>query len=162
MRSFTKQRATIPRCQNAARTVVALTLALAFASTSAADASRTVSFAPSFTAGSHLGEGVANGAPQARGGAARHAGHGHRQHRQRRNAAQPRLGARQPAPCYAAFPEARRKTIGRTTWYNRQESVRMVICYGFVQFGGFMRSRFPVTARASRQRSPAQQAPRRR
>jgi hypothetical protein len=25
----------------------------------------------------------------------------------------------------------RRKTIGRTTWYNRQESVRMVICYRF-------------------------------
>lgn len=67
----------------------------------------------------------------------------HRRHRQRRNAARPRPGVRQPAPCYAAFPEARRKTIGRTTWYNRQESVRMVVCYGFGLGPG---ADFPVSA----------------
>jgi WD40 repeat protein len=36
-----------------------------------------------------------------------------------------------PPPCQAAFPDARSKTIGKTTWHNRQESVRMVVCNRF-------------------------------
>jgi hypothetical protein len=47
------------------------------------------------------------------------------------------------APCYAAFPNAHRKTIGRTTWYNRQESVRMVLCY---RFGLKPSADFPISA----------------
>lgn len=47
------------------------------------------------------------------------------------------------APCYTAFPQARRKTIGKTTWYNRQESVKMVICY---RFGLEPSADFPVSA----------------
>lgn len=36
-----------------------------------------------------------------------------------------------PKPCTAAFPGAASKTIGRTTWYNRQRSVENVVCDGF-------------------------------
>src|ERR1700720_4004765 len=64
-----------------------------------------------------------------RGGASRPGGHG--------------LRPSVAAPCYAAFPQARRKTIGRTTWYNRQESVRMVVCY---HFGLTPSADFPVSA----------------
>jgi hypothetical protein len=46
-------------------------------------------------------------------------------------------------PCQAAFPDARRKTIGRTTWYNRQESVRMVLCY---RFGLNPSADFPISS----------------
>ena len=46
-------------------------------------------------------------------------------------------------PCQAAFPDARRKTIGRTTWYNRQESMRMVLCY---RFGLNPSADFPISA----------------
>lgn len=42
-----------------------------------------------------------------------------------------RAASKSPPPCQSAFPNARSKTIGKTTWYNRQESVRMVICGGF-------------------------------
>lgn len=51
--------------------------------------------------------------------------------------------ASRSSPCYAAFPEAHSKTIGRTTWYNRQESVRMVLCY---RFGLEPGADFPVSA----------------
>jgi hypothetical protein len=51
--------------------------------------------------------------------------------------------AKSPPPCQAAFPNARAKTIGKTTWYNRQESVRMVICGGF---GLEPSADFPVSA----------------
>jgi len=47
------------------------------------------------------------------------------------------------APCHAAFPQARRKTIGKTTWYNRQESVRMVVCY---RFGLTPSADFPISS----------------
>src|SRR4051794_37224540 len=33
--------------------------------------------------------------------------------------------------CSQAFPDAHRKTIGRTTWWNRQGSVWHVVCGGF-------------------------------
>lgn len=46
-------------------------------------------------------------------------------------------------PCQAAFPDARRKTIGRTTWYNRQESMRLVLCY---RFGLNPSADFPISA----------------
>jgi len=46
-------------------------------------------------------------------------------------------------PCYSAFPQARQKTIGRTTWDNRQESVRQVVCY---HFGLSPSADFPVSA----------------
>jgi alpha-tubulin suppressor-like RCC1 family protein/uncharacterized membrane protein YgcG len=96
--------------------------------------------------------GVAAGAPWGRSaarhrtsmtrhGSRLHGRHGHR--KQRRNAAHPRSGVRQPGPCYAAFPDARSKTIGKTTWYNRQESVRMVLCYGF---GLEPSADFPISA----------------
>ena len=96
--------------------------------------------------------GVAAGAPWGRSvamqrtsmtghGSRLHGRHGHR--KQRRNAAHPRSGVRQPGPCYAAFPDARSKTIGKTTWYNRQESVRMVLCYGF---GLDPSADFPISA----------------
>jgi hypothetical protein len=42
--------------------------------------------------------------------------------------------ARAAAPagtCAAAFPAAHSKTIGKTTWYNRQRSVENVVCDGF-------------------------------
>lgn len=67
----------------------------------------------------------------------------HGRHKQTKNATQPRRSARQPSPCIAAFPDARAKTIGKTTWYNRQESVRMVVCYGF---GLTASADFPVSA----------------
>lgn len=80
--------------------------------------------------------GTASGSPWARsatqhfrGGASRHGHHG-----QRHSVA---------APCYAAFPRAHRKTIGRTTWYNRQASVRMVVCY---RFGLTPSADFPISA----------------
>jgi hypothetical protein len=96
--------------------------------------------------------GVASGASWARSaarhrtsmtrhGSRLHGRHGHR--KQRRNAARPRSGVRQPGPCYAAFPDARSKTIGKTTWYNRQGSVRMVLCYGF---GLEPSADFPISA----------------
>lgn len=47
------------------------------------------------------------------------------------------------SPCTAAFPNARSKTIGRTTWYNRQESMRQVLCY---RFGLEPSADFPVSA----------------
>lgn len=47
------------------------------------------------------------------------------------------------SPCETAFPDARRKTIGRTTWYNRQESMRMVLCY---RFGLNPSADFPISA----------------
>jgi hypothetical protein len=58
----------------------------------------------------------------------------HEQHRRKHGVA---------APCYSAFPQARTKTIGRTTWYNRQESVRQVVCY---HFGLSPSADFPVSA----------------
>lgn len=80
--------------------------------------------------------GTASGSPWARsatqhfrGGASRHG-----RHSRRRSIA---------APCFAAFPDANRKTIGRTTWYNRQESVRMVVCY---RFGLTPSADFPISA----------------
>lgn len=48
-----------------------------------------------------------------------------------------------PPPCQAAFPNARSKTIGKTTWYNRQESVRMVLCN---RFGLDPSADFPINA----------------
>jgi hypothetical protein len=51
--------------------------------------------------------------------------------------------SRVPVPCYAAFPQAHRKTIGKTTWYNRQESVRMVLCQ---RFGLTPSADFPISA----------------
>jgi alpha-tubulin suppressor-like RCC1 family protein len=93
---------------------------------------------------------LASGATQAwraarhHGSTSHHAGRGkHGQHKQTRNAAQPGRGRRQPGPCYSAFPDARSTTSGRTTWYNRQESVRMVLCYGF---GMDPSADFPVSA----------------
>ena len=50
---------------------------------------------------------------------------------------------RRTPPCRAAFPGARRKTIGKTTWYNRQESVRMVLCY---RFGLEPSAHFPISS----------------
>lgn len=50
---------------------------------------------------------------------------------------------RSTPPCQAAFPDARRKTIGKTTWYNRQESVRMVLCY---RFGLEPSADFPISS----------------
>ncbi|HVY78018.1 MAG TPA: hypothetical protein VG898_05895 [Solirubrobacterales bacterium] len=47
------------------------------------------------------------------------------------------------APCYVAFPNARSKSVGRTTWHNRQASVRMVLCY---RFGLEPSADFPVSA----------------
>ncbi len=70
-------------------------------------------------------------------------GQKHNRHKQGRNAAQPRRNARQSSPCYAAFPDASSKTIGKTTWYNRQESMRMVLCYGF---GLDPSADFPISA----------------
>jgi len=55
--------------------------------------------------------------------------------------ASPKRGA--PVPCTAAFPQAHSKSIGRTTWYNRQESVRQVVCY---HFGLTPSADFPVSA----------------
>jgi hypothetical protein len=47
-----------------------------------------------------------------------------------------------PAPaCKSAFPDAREKTIGKTTWYNRQESVKMVLCD---RFGLDPSANFPI------------------
>lgn len=93
---------------------------------------------------------LASGATQAwraarhHGSTSHHAGRGkHGQHKQTRNAAQPGRGRRQPGPCYSAFPDARSTTSGRTTGYNRQESVRMVLCYGF---GMDPSADFPVSA----------------
>ena len=51
--------------------------------------------------------------------------------------------SRRSSPCTAAFPDARSKTIGRTTWYNRQESMRMVVCY---HFGLEPSADFPISA----------------
>lgn len=48
-----------------------------------------------------------------------------------------------PAPCQAAFPNARSKTIGKTTWHNRQQSVRMVLC---ARFGLEPSADFPISA----------------
>jgi hypothetical protein len=48
-----------------------------------------------------------------------------------------------PPPCSAAFPHASSKTIGKTTWYNRQSSVENVVCDGF---GLQPSADFPVTA----------------
>lgn len=89
---------------------------------------------------------AASGAPPAGhyGGTAHQASHGkHGRHKRTKNATQPQRSARQPSPCIAAFPDARAKTIGKTTWYNRQESVRMVVCYGF---GLTASADFPVSA----------------
>jgi hypothetical protein len=58
------------------------------------------------------------------------------------NPASARLGAL-PKPCTAAFPGAASKTIGRTTWYNRQRSVEYVVCDGF---GLRPNADFPITA----------------
>jgi hypothetical protein len=46
-------------------------------------------------------------------------------------------------PCQAAFPDAHRKTIGQTTWYNGQESMRMVLCY---RFGLDPSADFPISS----------------
>lgn len=46
-------------------------------------------------------------------------------------------------PCQTAFPDARSKTIGKTTWYNRQEGVRMVLCN---RFGLEPSADFPISA----------------
>jgi hypothetical protein len=51
--------------------------------------------------------------------------------------------AREPSPCQRAFPQARSKTKGHTTDYNRQESVEMVVCWGF---GRSSKDHFEVTA----------------
>ncbi len=48
-----------------------------------------------------------------------------------------------PPPCAAAFPHAASKTIGKTTWYNRQRSVEYVVCGSF---GLQPSADFPVTA----------------
>lgn len=49
-----------------------------------------------------------------------------------------------PAPaCRSAFPDAREKTIGKTTWYNRQESVKMVLCG---RFGLDPSADFPISS----------------
>src|SRR5690348_1992477 len=71
--------------------------------------------------------GTAGASPHPSGGASRPNGH----------------GRSVPPPCYAAFPQARSKSIGRTTWYNRQASVRMVACY---HFGLMPSADFPVSA----------------
>lgn len=77
-----------------------------------------------------------NGSPPAGGAAQHHRGGAARPgHHGRRHSV--------AAPCYSAFPGAHRKTIGRTTWYNRQESVRMVVCY---RFGLTPSADFPVSA----------------
>jgi hypothetical protein len=36
-----------------------------------------------------------------------------------------------PLACTTAFPDAHTKSIGETTWYNRQSSVENVVCGGF-------------------------------
>jgi len=48
-----------------------------------------------------------------------------------------------PRPCTVAFPGAHSKTIGKTTWYNRQSSVENVVCFGF---GLKPSADFPITA----------------
>jgi hypothetical protein len=58
------------------------------------------------------------------------------------------VGAAQAAPkpapaCRSAFPNAREKTIGKTTWYNRQESVKMVLCG---RFGLDPSADFPISS----------------
>lgn len=54
-----------------------------------------------------------------------------------------RAASRPVPPCRVAFPDARQKTIGKTTWHNRQESVRQVLCY---HFGLEPSADFPVTS----------------
>jgi hypothetical protein len=48
-----------------------------------------------------------------------------------------------PKPCTDAFPDTATKTVGRTTWYNRQRSVEYVVCDGF---GLRPSADFPITA----------------
>jgi hypothetical protein len=35
------------------------------------------------------------------------------------------------APCVKGFPGAHAKTVGKATWWNRQDSVRYIVCDGF-------------------------------
>lgn len=48
-----------------------------------------------------------------------------------------------PGPCYTAFPSASSTTRGKSTFYNRQRSVQLVVCDGFGQRVG---AHFNVTA----------------
>lgn len=59
------------------------------------------------------------------------------------SAAPAHAAKRKPPACSQAFPNAHSRTIGRTTWYNRQRSVQMVTCDGF---GLSPSADFPISA----------------